>query len=182
MCHLPIWNGLPHWSLLPLCLQFSLVEVFSSVQLLSHVRLFADPWTTSRQASLSITNSWTLLKLMSIKLVMPCYQLILCHPLLLLPSIFPRIRVFSNKSVLRIRWPKLWSFIFGISPSNVWQKPLQYCKVISLQLIKNKWRKKKNIQDWFSLGLKCMYVCMYLCMKSSLWYKRKSLEKIMSLL
>ena len=76
------------------------------------------PWTTARQVSLSITNSWSLLKLMSIESVMPSNHLILCHPLLLLPSIFPRIRVFSNESFLRIRWPKYWSFSFNISPSN----------------------------------------------------------------
>ena len=91
---------------------------FSSVQSLSHVRLFATPGTAARQASLSITNSWTLLKPMSLELVMPSSHLILCCPLLLLPSIFPSIRVFSNESALRIRWPKYWSFSFSISPSN----------------------------------------------------------------
>ena len=89
-----------------------------SVQLLSHVQLFATPWTAARQASLSVTNFRSLLKLMSIELVMPSNHLILCRPLLLLPSIFPSIRVFSNDSVLRIRWPKYWSFSFNISPSN----------------------------------------------------------------
>ena len=88
---------------------------FSSVQSLSHVRLFATPWTAAHQASLSITNSWSLPKLMSIELVMPFTYLILCHPLLLLPSIFPSIRVFSKESVLPIRWPKYWSFSFNIS-------------------------------------------------------------------
>ena len=83
---------------------------FSSIQLLCHARLFATPWTAVCQASLSITNSWSLPKLMSIELVMTSNHLILCHPLLLLPSIFPNIRVFSNESVLRIRWPKYWSF------------------------------------------------------------------------
>ena len=82
----------------------------SSVQLLSHVRLFATPWTAARQASRSITNSQSLLKLMSFEMVMPSNHLILCHPLLLSPSIFPSIRVFSNESVLHIRWPKYWSF------------------------------------------------------------------------
>ena len=91
---------------------------FSSVQSLSHVRLFATPWTAACQASLSITHSWSLLKLMSIESVMPSNYLILCHPLLLLPSVFPSIRVFSNESVLHIRWPKYWSFSFSISPSN----------------------------------------------------------------
>ena len=84
----------------------------------SRVRLFATPWTAARQPSLSITNSQSLLKLMSIELVMPYNHLILFHPLLLLHSIFPSIRVFSNESVLHIRWPKYWSFSFNISPSN----------------------------------------------------------------
>ena len=91
---------------------------FGSVQLLNRVQLFATPWTASRQASLSITNSQSWLKLMSIELVMPSNHLILCCPLLLLPSIFPSIRVYSNESVLRIRWPKYWHFSFNISPSN----------------------------------------------------------------
>ena len=90
----------------------------SSVQSLSCIQLIATPWTTAHQASLSITNSLSLLKLMSIKLVMPSNHLILCRPLLLLPPILPSIRVFSNESVLRIRWPKYWSFSFSISPSN----------------------------------------------------------------
>ena len=91
---------------------------FSSVQLLSCVWLFATPWTAARQASLSITNSWSLPKLMSIESVMPSNHLILCRPLLLLPSIFPTIRVFSNESVLCMRWPKYWSFSFCISSTN----------------------------------------------------------------
>ena len=92
--------------------------LFSSVQLLSHVWLFAIPWTAARQASLSITNFWRLLKLVSIESVMPSNQLIPCHPLLLLASVFPSIKVFSNESVLCIRWPKYWSFSFNIGPSN----------------------------------------------------------------
>ena len=99
-----------------------------SVQSLSRVCLFAIPWTAVCQASLSITNSRILLKLMSIELVMPSNHLILCHPLLLLPSIFPSIRVFSNKSILCIRWPKYWSFIFSISPSN------EYSGLISFRM------------------------------------------------
>ena len=91
---------------------------FSSVQSLSRVRLFVTPWTAAHQASLSITNSRSLPKLMSIESVMPSNHLILCRPLLLLPSIFPSIRVLSNESVLCIRWPKYWSFSFNISPSN----------------------------------------------------------------
>ena len=89
-----------------------------SVQLLSHVQLLVTPWTATHQASLSITNSRSLLKLMSIRLVMPSNNLILCRPLLSLPSIFLSIRVFSNESVLHIRWPKYWSFSFSNSPSN----------------------------------------------------------------
>ena len=90
----------------------------SSVQLLSHVQLFVIPWTAARQASLSSTTSQSLLKLMSIELVMPSNHLILCCPLLLLASIFPSIRVFSNELALYIWWPKYWSFSYGISPSN----------------------------------------------------------------
>ena len=100
----------------------------SSVQSLSHVQLFATPWIAACQASLSITSSQSLLKLMSIKLVMPSHHLILCHPLLLLPSIFPSIRVFSNESVLRSRWPKYWSFSFSISPSS------EYSGLISFRI------------------------------------------------
>ena len=102
-----------------LCLTLSLSSVqFSSVQLLSRVRLFAIPWIAAHQASVSITNSHSLLKLMPIKLVMPSSHLILCRPLLLLPPIHPSIRVLSNESILSIRWPKYWSFSFSISPSN----------------------------------------------------------------
>ena len=93
----------------------------------------ATPWTAACQASLSIVNSWSLLKLMPIELVMPSNYLVLCHPLLLLPSSFPGIRVFSNKSVLHIRWPKYWSFSFSISPSN------EYSGLISFRI------------DWFGL-------------------------------
>ena len=102
--------------------EFQIVRIklaqFSPVQLLSHVRLFAIPWTAACQASLSITNSQSLLKLTSIESVMPSNHLILCRPLLLLPSIFPCIRIFSSEPALRIRWPKYWSFSFSISPSN----------------------------------------------------------------
>ena len=105
----------------------------SSVQSLSRVRLFATLWTAACQASLSITNSRSLLKLMSIESVMPSNHLILCHLLLLLPSIFPRIRVLSNESVLCIRWPKYWSFSFSIIPSN------EYSGLISFRM------------DWFDL-------------------------------
>ena len=101
---------------------------FSWVKSLSCVRLFVTPWTAARQASLSITNSWSLLKLTSIESAMPSNRLILCHPLIFLPSIFPNIKVFSNESVLCIRWPKYWSFSFtSVLPMN--------------------------IRDWFLLGL-----------------------------
>ena len=100
----------------------------SSVQSLSHVRFFATSWTAARQASLSITNSQSWLKLMSIKLVMPSNHLILCCLLLLLPSIFPSIKIFSTESALRIRWPKFWTFSFSISPSN------EYSGLISLRM------------------------------------------------
>ena len=99
----------------------------SSVQF-SHVWLFVTPWTAACQASLSITNSQSLLKLMSIESVMPSNHLILCHPLLLLPSIFPSIRVFSNESVLHIRWPEYWSFSFSINPSD------EYSGLISFRI------------------------------------------------
>ena len=106
---------------------------FNSVQSLSRVWLFATRWTAVRQASLYITNSWSLLKLISIESVMPSNHIILCSPLLLLPSIFSSIRVFSNESALRIRWPKYWNFSFSISPSN------EYSELISFRI------------DWFDL-------------------------------
>ena len=106
---------------------------FRSVQLLSCVRLFATPWTAARQASLSITNSQSSLRLMSTESVMPSNHLILCCPLFLLLSIFPSIRVFSNESILHIRWPKHWSFSFSISPSS------KYSGFISFRI------------DWFDL-------------------------------
>ena len=107
----------------------------NSVQPLSHVQHFATPWTAAHQASLFIIISRSLLKLMSIKLVTPSNHLILCRPLLLLPSIFPSIRVFSNESVLHIRWPNYWSFSFSISPSN------EYSGLISFRI------------DWFDLSV-----------------------------
>ena len=104
-----------------------IITLFSSVQLFSHVQLFATPWTAACQASLSITNSQSLLKLMSIESVMPSNHIIFCCPLLL-SSIFPKIRVFSNESVLHIRWPKYWNFSFSISPSN------EYSRLISFRM------------------------------------------------
>ena len=108
----------------------SLVNILhlSSVQSLSRVWLFVTPWTEACQASLSITNSWSLLKLMSFESVMPSNHLILCHPLFLLLSIFPSIKVFSNESALPIRWPKYWSFSFSIRPSN------EYSGLISFRM------------------------------------------------
>ena len=103
----------------------------TSIQSFSHVRLFVTPWIAARQASLSITNSQSLLKLMSVESVIPSSHLILCHPLLLPPSIFPSIRVFSIESVLHIRWPKYWSFSLSTSPSN------EYSGLISFRV------------DWF---------------------------------
>ena len=121
----------------------------SSVQSLSHVRLFPTPWTAAREASLSITYSWSLLKLMSIESVMPYNHLIFCRPLLLPLSIFPRFRVFSNESDLHIRWPKYWSFSFSISPSN------EYSGLISFRM------------DWLDLlevqrMLKLLHNCTHL--------------------
>ena len=104
------------------------MSIVSSVQSLSHVRLFATPWAAAGQASLSIINSWSLLKLMTMESVTPSNYLILCHPLLLLPSIFPSIGVFSDESLLRIRWPKYWSFSFSISPSS------EYSGLISFRM------------------------------------------------
>ena len=101
---------------------------FSSIQSLSCVRLFATPWTAAHQASLSTTNSWSLLKLIYIRLVMPSNHLIFCHPFLFLSSFFPSIRVFSKESVLCIRWPKYWHFSFNISPSN------EYSGLISFRM------------------------------------------------
>ena len=109
------------------------LNLFSSVQSFSHVHLFAAPWTSACQTSLSITNSWSFLKLMSIELVMPSNHLILCLHLLLLPSIFPYIRVFSNESVLPNSWANNWSFNFSISPSS------EYSGLISFRM------------DWFDI-------------------------------
>ena len=120
----PVWSGVS-----PKIFNLIFVKcTLSSVQLLSCVQLFATPWIAALQASLSITNSWSLLKLMSIKLLMPPNHLILCCPLLFPPSIFPSIRVFSNESALHITWPKYWGFSFSISPSN------EYSGLISFRM------------------------------------------------
>ena len=119
---------MPDMRLCKICINSStLPGTLSSVQSLSCVRLFVTPWTAARQASLSITNSQSLLKLMSIESVISSNHFILCHPLLL-PSIFPSTRVFSNESVLHIRWPKYWSFSFSISPSS------EYSGLISFRM------------------------------------------------
>ena len=107
---------------------------FSSVQLFSHVQIFVTPCTAARQASLSITNPWSLLKHISIESVMPSNHLILCRPLLLQPSIFPSIRVFSNESVLHIGWPEYWSFSFSISPSNEYSNESKELSVQQMRL------------------------------------------------
>ena len=119
---------------------------FSSVQSLSLVWLFTTPWTAAHQASLSITNSWSLLKLMSIESVMPSNHLILCCPLLLLPSVFPSIRVFSNELALHIRWPKQWSFSFSISPSNDYSG-LIYFRIDWFDLLSVQGTLKSLLQD-----------------------------------
>ena len=121
----------------------------SLVQLLSCVRLFETPLTAACQASLSITNSQSLVKLMSIESVMPSNHLILCHPLLLLPSIFPSIRVFSNESVLHIRWPKYWSFSVSISPSNEYSGLISF-RMDWLDLLAVQWTLKSLLQHYTS--------------------------------
>ena len=108
----------PKLSLPPLTAKLLVFMAFVVVQLLSRVQLFVTPRTAPRQASLSFTISWSLLKLMSIEWVVSSNHLVLCRPLLLLPSVFPSVRLFSNESVLHIRWPKYWSFCFSVSPSS----------------------------------------------------------------
>ena len=134
LCRLWSTRGLDHqgwfsrqeyWSVLAILVA---MPFFSSVQSLGHVQLIANSWTAAHQASLSINNSRSLLKLVSTELVLPSNHLILCHPLLLLPTIYPRIRVFSNESVLAIQWPKYWNFSFSISPSN------EYSGLISFRI------------------------------------------------
>ena len=118
---------------------------FSSFRSLSHVQLYATPWTAACQASLSITSSRSLLKLMSIESLMPSNHLILCRPPLLPPSIFPNIRVFSSESVLCIRWPKDWSFSFNISPSNEYSRLISF-RMDSLDLLSVQWALKSLLQ------------------------------------
>ena len=122
------------------------------VQSLSHVRLFATPWTAAGQASLSIASPQSSLKLMSIKLVMPSNHFVLCRPLLLLPSIFPSIRVFSNESVLCIRWSKYWSFSFSISPSNEYSGLISF-RMDQLDVLAVQWTLKSLLQHHSSKAL-----------------------------
>ena len=138
----------------------------SSVQSLSHARLFATPWTAARQASLSITNSQSLPTLISIESVMPSNHLVLCHPLLLLPSIFPSIRVFSNESALRIRWPKYWSFSFSISPSNEHPGLISF-RMDWLDLIAVQWTLKSLLQHHSSKA--SVLRCSAFFTDSALW-------------
>ena len=146
---------------------YSSVHLFSSVQSVSRVRLFVTPWTAARQAFLSITSSWSLLKLVSIQSVMPSNYLILCHPLLLPPSIFPSIRVFSDESVLCIMWPKYWSFSFSISPSS------EYSRLISFRM------------DWLDLlavqGLSLLMAAIYCAAAVHLYLVRADLPYLQSL-
>ena len=163
---------------------------FSSVQSLSRVWILVTPWTAACQASLSITNSQSLLKLLSIESAMPLNHLILCRPLLLLPSIFPSIRFFSDESVLHIRWPKYWSFSFSISPSNEYSGliPLGLTGWISLQS-KGPWRVYSNITSskasilWHSAFLMVQLSHPYMTTRKTIALTRQSfVGKIMSLI
>ena len=154
--HVNIWYlsfSFWHTSLCKIGSRFIHLTQFSSVQSLSHVQHFATSWTAAHQASLSI-NVQNLFKLMSTELVMPSNHLILCHPLLLLPSIFPSIRVFSNESILCIRWLRYWSFSFSISPSNEYPG-LIYFKMNRLDLLSVQWTLKSLLQhhSWKTLIL-----------------------------
>ena len=134
---------------------------FSSVQSLSHVWLFVNLWTAACQAFLSITNSWSLLKLVSIELVMPFNHLNLCHPLLLPPSSFPSIRVYSNESALCIRWPKYWSFSFSISPSNEYSGliffRMDWLDLLAVQGTLKSLLQQHSSKAWFFLALSLLY-------------------------
>ena len=145
------------------------------VQSLSYVRLFATPWIAACQASLSFTISWSLLKLMSIELVMPSNHLVLCCPLLLLPSILPSVRVFSNELALCIRWPKYWSFSFRISPSNEYSGLVSF-KIDWSDLLGVQGTLKSLLQHCSSKALVLSFFCLHLnfmppsfCIHSFLW-------------
>ena len=157
------------WSIINCSVQFS------SVQLLSLVQLFVTPWTTARQASLSTTNSWSLPKLMSIESVMTSNHLILCRPLVLLPSSFPSIRVFSNESALRIRWPKYWSFSFNISPSNghpgLISFTMDWLELLAVQgtlksLLQHQGNSKFNIHLHYHLHI---FFCIFHFCRAKIW-------------
>ena len=135
---------------------------FSLVQSLRCVWLFATPWTAAHHASLSITNSWSLLKLMSIESVMPFNHLVLCHLLLLPPSIFPSIKVFSNESVPHIRWPKYWSFSFSISPSNEYSGNMISFRMDRLDLLAVQ-RTLKSLLQRLSMYYLAKYLWIFCC-------------------
>ena len=149
----------PHQAATRVSMNSTVNEFAVAIQLLNCVWLFVTPWTVARQASLSITNSQSLLKLMSIESMMPSNHLILCHPLLLLPSIFPSIRVFSNESALRIRWPKYWSF--SISPFNEYSGLIS-CRIDWLDLLAVQGTLKVLLQhhNLKALILRCSAICM----------------------
>ena len=166
------------------------IRQFSSVQSLSHVRLFATPWTAARQASLTITNSQSLLKLTSIKLVMPSNHLNLCQPLLPLSSVFPSIRVFSSESVLCDRWPKYWSFSFSISPSNEYSGWISF-RIDWLDLLAVQWTLKSFLQHHSSKASVLQHSAFFMVQVSHMYTtteKTKALtlcifvSKVMSLL
>ena len=136
----------------------------SSVQSLSHVQFFATPWTAACQASLSITNSWSLLKPMSIESVMPSNHLIICRSLLLLPSIFPSIRLFSNESVLYIRWPKYWSFSFIISPSSEYSGLISFRTWFDLLAVQ---RTLKSFLQYHNLKASFLWCSVFLIVQLS---------------
>ena len=151
------------------CLRHRRDTPFSSVQLLNRVQLFATPWTAACQAFLSISQS--LLKLMSIKSVMPSNHLILCRPLLLPPSIFPSVRIFSNESVLRIRWPKYWSFSFSLSPSNEYSGLISHSlwplfPSLHEELV---WGKERNEAKMSGMGAAKRRVCDLSCSEFRIW-------------
>ena len=167
-----------------------MVPQFSSVQLLSRVQLFATPWTAAHEASPSIISFWSVLKLMSTELVMPSNHLILCHPLLLPPSIFPSIRVFSNESVLCIRWPKYWSFSFSISPSNGYSGLISY-RMDWLDLFAVQGTLKSLLQHHSSKASTFWHSAFFIAQlshpymttgKTIAWTRRNFVGKVMSLL
>ena len=150
---------------------------FSAVQLLSRIWLFGTPWTAARQASLSITNSWSLLRFMSIELVMPSNHLILCHPLLLPSSIFPSIRVFSSELVLCIKWPKYWSF--SISPSNEYSGLISY-RMDRLDLLADQGTLKSLLQHHSSKASILRHSAFFVLQLSAIhdYWKNYSLDKM----